>query len=118
MKKILILFLLFTCISFAGDFPIRAGAYSYGLTYLEITKYKESGEYKIAIEGQIEYIPTDSCAKGCAYVDILDAVNPEKGILYGKTEYGQKFKLVFVDKDVIKVYIDSRKPYLLRPYKD
>ena len=118
MKKILILFLLFTCINFAGDFPIKAGIYSYGLTYLEIIKYKESGEYKIAIDGQIEYVPTASCAKGCAYVDIIDANNPEKGVLIGKTEYGQKFKLIFVEKDVIKVYIDSRKPYLLRPYKE
>ena len=34
-----------------------------------------------------------------------------------RKEYIRKI-IPFIDKDVIKVYIDSRKPYLLKPYKE
>ena len=111
MKKILFLFLIFTSLTLSGDFPIKEGTYQYGLTYITITKQKD----KVAVEGQIEFIPTDSCMKGCASVDMESIHNPEKGMLIGKLQNEQKFKLIFVGKDTIKVYIDSRKPFLLKP---
>ena len=114
MKRRLFLFLIFTSLIFSGDFPIKEGTYQYGLTYITITKHKD----KIAVEGQIEFVPTDSCMKGCASVNIESAYNPEKGVLIGKMKNDQKFKLIFVGKDIIKVEIDSRKPFLLRPTDD
>ncbi len=111
MKRILFLFLIFTSLTLSGDFPIKEGTYQYGLTYITITKHKD----KIAIKGQIEVVPTDSCMKGCASVDIGNTHNPEKGVLIGKMQNDQKFKLVFIGKDSIKVYIDSRKPFILKP---
>lgn len=111
MKKVLFLFLMIMSIGCAGKFSVKSGEYQYGLSFVEISE--NAG--KVTVEGQIEVIPTDSCMKGCVVIDSKSVSNPEKGILSGKLMNNKKFKLEFISEDKIKVYIDSREPFVLEP---
>ena len=111
MKKVLFLFLITMTVTFAGKFSVKPGEYQYGLSYIEINE--KSG--KMTVEGQIEIVPTDSCMTGCVDIDSKTVSSPEKGVLSGRLKNDDKFKLEFIGEDKIKVYIDSRKPFVLEP---
>ncbi|MCP1226681.1 hypothetical protein [Sebaldella sp. S0638] len=111
MKKVLFVFLAVINLACAGKFPVKLGEYQYGLSYIEISDI--AGQ--MTVRGQIEVIPTDSCMKGCVDIDSKSVSNPEKGVLSGKLMNNDKFKLEFIGEDQIKVYIDTRKPFVLEP---
>ena len=110
MKRILFVFLVIMNIVCAREFSVKLGEYSYGLTYITISN-DEVGN--ILVEGQIELYPSGTCLNSCVDIDTANVNNPRSGILQGKLMNGDDFKLEFVEENKIKVYVDSRKPFIL-----